>query len=370
MTEIAVPAAAVTAAPEASVSRILRRNRSALLDCIRAVAIIGVLVFHVATRFDTAGLDPVAAWARRFGLLGVDVFFPLSGFLITRYLIAEPVNSVRAFFIHRLLRIVPIYLVAVTIYWAGSYWFGVETEILHRIWIVYLFLTGWFIFADGNEMVPFTITWSLSVEVFAYLLIGIFAWISRRHLLYFLVATTIACFLIRLSLELGGNPNVYNYPPARLDSIAIGGIVAILVKHQVNGLAVILAVLTMASYVAAMTYPELWTTLKYTFITLGTCFFIVVFDRVRMSGTNPIIAAMSSIGFYSYFTYLFHLFNIHLLLELWEQLLPGSPPFWPLVILSLLLTQIQAMISFRFFEGPLIRYGKILDLSPGTKPTR
>ena len=73
---------------------------------------------------------------------------------------------------------------------------------------------------------------------------------------------------------------------------------------------------------------------------------------------------MASIGFYSYFTYLFHLFNIHLLLELWEWRLPGEPPFWPIVALSLLITQIQAMISFRFFEGPLIRFGKTLDLTP------
>jgi len=330
------------------------------LDSIRAVAILAVLIYHVAGRYDQTMLDPVAQLFRRYGLLGVDVFFPLSGYLIVGFLLRRfSDHDIKVFFQRRFFRIVPLYMAAVTAFLIVSLVLGVERENAGRIWIAYLFLTGWMIFFDGPETVPYTITWSLSVEEFAYVLFGLAAWLARRQLPAFLLIIAVAAMALRIHLNLSGYLAVYNFPPARLDSIAIGGLTAVLAGRAVRGLLPGLAALAVVSYLVALWVPELWSSLKYTFITFGTCFVIVLFETRFQGARNLPLSWFSAIGFYSYFTYLFHLFNIELLLMLWARAAPGTAaPFWGVVLVALILTQVQAVLSFRFFEGPLMRYGR------------
>lgn len=339
-----------------------RAHRSELLDCIRGVAIISVLIYHVATRYDYFSLDWVARMAGRYGGLGVDVFFPLSGFLITRYLMkADGSSAIKTFFLRRFFRIVPLYFIAVTLFWSLSLIAG-STDTLDRIWIPYTFLTGWFIFFDGTETVPYTITWSISVEEFAYILFGLAAWIARSHFPLVLASIAASAFLLRLWLELQGAPHVYNFPPARLDSIALGGLLAWAISRKLPFLAAGLALATVLVCLIALSLPALWSPLKYSFITLGTCSAIALFET-KLKGTRATgLGWLASIGFYSYFTYLFHLFTIEILLELAAQLGgEWQPPFWIVVMLSLAITHTAALISFRVFEGPLLRAGRRLE---------
>ena len=96
-------------------------NRSNLLDTIRAIAVTMVVLFHVATRYPMESLDIVARQFLRYGFLGVDIFYPLSGFLITRFLLGHAERgSIKAFFLRRVFRIVPLYLVAVTIFFIAA----------------------------------------------------------------------------------------------------------------------------------------------------------------------------------------------------------------------------------------------------------
>ena len=345
-----------------------RKNRSVLLDCIRACAILAVIVYHVATRYDQAALDPVAQIFRRYGLLGVDVFFPLSGYLITRFLLkADRPHLIGVFFQRRFFRIVPLYVAAVTIFFAAVSLLGLEGENTDRIWVTYLFLTGWFIFFEGREAVPYTITWSLSVEEFAYILFGLCAWLGRRNLPVFLLGLSTFALGLRLWLNVGLEefPGVYNFPPARLDSIAIGGLVAILLERRVRGLAVGLGLATAATFLLALWVPALWSSLKYTFIAFGTAALIVLFETQLRGLGEQRLKWLADIGFYSYFTYLFHIFNIHILLEFWERFFPEAvAPFWGVVLAALMLTQIQAVLSFRFFEGPIMTLGRRLERLP------
>lgn len=342
------------------------RDRSALLDCIRAGAIIGVVVFHVAKLYDPAELDALGTFFRRFGLLGVDVFFPLSGYLIVRFLMqARAPGSTAVFFQRRFFRIVPLYLVAVTIFLVANMALAPTAERLDRIWIPYAFLTGWFIFLDGVETVPYTISWSLSVEEFAYVLFGLWAWANRSSLPVFLVVVSLGALGLRAWLHHLGADGVYNFPPARLDSIAIGGLAAVLAdRYRLRHLDLAFLAATAVLFAFAFHVPATWETLKYTFIAFGTCALILLFEtRLRhVGGSNPILRLAALIGFHSYFTYLFHLFNIHALVILWDRVSPDAPmPFWALVAVSLALTQVQAVLSYRLFEGPLIRFGRRLE---------
>lgn len=84
------------------------------LDFLRALAIIMVLFFHTLVLFPHPDW---LAYVAKFGWIGVDLFFALSGFLIASQLFAKISEdkkiSFMDFFIKRFFRIVPAYLVVV-----------------------------------------------------------------------------------------------------------------------------------------------------------------------------------------------------------------------------------------------------------------
>jgi peptidoglycan/LPS O-acetylase OafA/YrhL len=86
----------------AATGRARPASRSAPLDGIRALAVVAVLVFHAHYRWAVGGY------------LGVDVFFVLSGFLITRVLLSTPRSwrGYRDFLVRRAVRLLPALLVA------------------------------------------------------------------------------------------------------------------------------------------------------------------------------------------------------------------------------------------------------------------
>lgn len=336
------------------------QHRSALLDCIRALAIILVVFFHVATRYDPVSLDAVAQFFLRYGSKGVDIFFPLSGFLITRFLLLKhDTTAIRTFFLRRLFRIVPLYMTAVTLFAIGLLVTGWDLYLLERIWINYTFLTGWYVAAWGEAAVPYTITWSLSVEEFAYVAFGLLAWLSRRQFPILLILSCILPALLRLYLLAETDINIYFLPLARLDSIAIGGVAAWLFGRGAP-LLVLIPPLFAVILGLALLDTLLWQTLIYTLISLATCFCIVLVQSKLKDVTGSVIAVFANIGFYSYFTYLFHLFAIEAVL-LAMSTLEVIPPFWPTALLCLGLTHGAAVLSYRYFEGPLMRYGRSFE---------
>ncbi len=348
-------------------NRVFISKRSVPLDCIRATAIVMVVVFHVATRYPDALLDSVATLFRQYGTLGVDVFFPLSGYLITSFLIRHVTQgSIRTFFLRRAFRIIPLYMVAVTIYYLGMRVLDLEPAIIDRIWIPYTFLTGWFIFFDGVASVPYTITWSLSVEEFSYVLIGLAALISRRSLPGFLILVSAASLGLRYYLNTAGHADIYHFPLARVDSIAIGGIMAWLImrgKPVIGGL--------IAGIVGSILFRQLGgafaPTFLYTLVTFLTCFAIAVSEKWLSGYRGTLATAYARIGFYSYFIYLFHFMVLEGQLMAQRALGIDYVPFWLNAALCLALSHGAAMVSFKFFEGPMLVLGRRLERVP--RPT-
>ncbi|HEV3131212.1 MAG TPA: acyltransferase, partial [Acidimicrobiales bacterium] len=151
--------------PEPSIGRI------PALDGVRAIGIILVLFFHGGV-----------GWAGG-GFFGVDVFFVLSGFLITGLLVSEFRQNahigLRRFWVHRIRRLVPALLamllgVAVYgVFFATSDTLGqlrgdaVATLLYGNNWHQISAGTGYF--ADLNTPRPLLHTWSLSIEEQFYL---------------------------------------------------------------------------------------------------------------------------------------------------------------------------------------------------------
>ncbi len=129
------------------------------LDGLRAVAVVAVTLFHGGW-FDMDG-----------GFVGVDLFFVLSGFLITRLLIDEQVGrgriSLRAFYIRRALRLLPPLVAMVAVVSAVALVADaplLEDRLGPRTFWALSFLANWHDVVTGTHGGPFSHLWSLSVE--------------------------------------------------------------------------------------------------------------------------------------------------------------------------------------------------------------
>lgn len=131
------------------------------LDHLRALAIIQVFVFHYGRLF------PHPEWTNaisRFGWTGVDLFFVLSGYLITSQLFAGIASgngiAVKEFYIKRFLRIIPAYLFVVLLYFV----FPVthEREGLAPLWRYLTFTQNYGL--DLSRHGTFSHAWSLCIE--------------------------------------------------------------------------------------------------------------------------------------------------------------------------------------------------------------
>ncbi|MCX6522353.1 MAG: acyltransferase [Actinobacteria bacterium] len=152
------------------------------IDGLRALSIIGVLLFHACATSSLTG------WFRG-GNLGVSVFFTLSGFLITTLLVTELDRDgridLRRFWTRRIRRLAPASLavvIAVTLLSATS-WFDLRrSDALAATWSV----TNWHVIVGGQERLLQTIvgplgpTWSLAVEEQFYVLLAIGVWLASR----------------------------------------------------------------------------------------------------------------------------------------------------------------------------------------------
>ncbi len=141
------------------------------LDGVRAVAVATVMVFHFRPSWLPAGF------------VGVDVFFVLSGYLITRLLIDELARSGRvrfaAFYARRARRLLPAAAVAIAGIGGLTVWLGNPLEravVADDVWPATLAWSNWHFaardadyFAPANDLDPFSHFWSLAVEEQFYL---------------------------------------------------------------------------------------------------------------------------------------------------------------------------------------------------------
>lgn len=339
-----------------------------LLDVLRGIAITFVIGHHVALRFPQMVSDPLAAFLKNVGWAGVDLFFAISGFLITGLLVKHSsLSGVKGFFIKRFFRIVPLYLIAIFLYASISILDRYELDILHRLWINLTFLTAWAIPVLGEDGVPYTISWSLSVEEFAYLTLGLFCLISPSRFRPFLwavagIAITIRCLVI---FQHPFDPLLlYYFAPARLDSIAFGGLVALglgasLTQHRyaspilAASLIAILFVFANLGRASAITQSG-----GYMVFGLLAALLVGALATIRSQLISWPSRLLAWIGKVSYFLYLFHMFVIAAFNLSIFLLFRNICGFWGLFAVSLGLTCAAAALSWRYFEEPLITHGR------------
>ena len=153
------------------------------LDGIRAIAVLGVLAFHGGV-----------AWAGG-GLLGVDIFFVLSGFLITSLLVGEWSTSgtvrFRRFYERRARRLLPALFLTMLLVAAYARWFALPSTLSSLrgdAFATLAYVANWrFIATGANYFVrfgppsPLLHTWSLAVEEQFYLVWPALALVVMRR---------------------------------------------------------------------------------------------------------------------------------------------------------------------------------------------
>lgn len=149
------------------------------IDGLRAVAVLPVLLYH-------AGVDGF-----RGGFVGVDVFFVISGYLVTRLIRADgDAFSLRAFYERRVRRLFPALAVVLAATSAAAWWWLLPADleaysrsllaVLGLVANVHLWRTTGDYFARPTESMPLLHTWSLAVEEQFYLLFPVSLVLTRR----------------------------------------------------------------------------------------------------------------------------------------------------------------------------------------------
>lgn len=248
MSSLAVPNASDL--PEAVPVRVTQKHppsadRIPVLDGIRGVAILLVMTFH----FWMVGVSgAVAAWERVYGdmvgigWIGVDLFFVLSGFLITGILYDSRESSryYRVFYGRRTLRIFPLYFAALTIFVSigpyvlarvhGPVLAGINSGNVDKLF-AWTYLINWYEGYKGWYAVsrPLQHFWSLAIEEQFYLIWPLLvATLTRRRLMSVSAGLMVVALTLRAAMYLLHFPYAaYTWTVCRADSLAIGAIVAL-----------------------------------------------------------------------------------------------------------------------------------------------
>jgi peptidoglycan/LPS O-acetylase OafA/YrhL len=301
------------------------------LDGLRGLAILWV-VPHNAGNFPahSHGLTWVIALFANAGWIGVQLFFVLSGFLITGNLLdsRKASNYYRVFFARRALRILPLYytvLLAAFVVAPLFGWVGIdESERRSHIWL-WIFLSNW-AFPLGVTSYWFWHFWSLAVEEQFYL---VWPWALRLagtpRLLRICALLAVLALVIRTVMHALGASTlmVYEFTVTRMDALALGAAAAILVRQSnfsarrdrygpvtlpIAAALVCIGALFTRGYNADFFSTQ---TFGYSILALASALAIIAVAFGRSPWDRFIAAALSlpfmrALGKYSYAMYVFH----------------------------------------------------------------
>jgi peptidoglycan/LPS O-acetylase OafA/YrhL len=346
------------------------------LDTLRGIAILGVLALHgfYSGHSGLRGFSrPVQVFLNltQWGWLGVNLFFVLSGFLITGILIdsRNRPHYYRRFYARRALRILPAY-----------YGLLILLAVLRQATAAYLGLSFVYLanvtnlFGVAEDYGPL---WSLAVEEHYYLVWPMVArWLNPRNLALFAVGICVAEPVLRAAaFQHGYTVGLASYTWFVADGLASGSLLAILLRTSVprrHIATVCLALFALGAAATAGGAPFgiltrnrlLGAALQHTVIDLLFSGALLLF---LLAGTAPwgkLVnnAALRFVGRISYGLYLVHLLVFRLYDKLCRRLLPSLIPmdshFSSLVLRFAVAgggAIVIAYLSRRFFEERFLR---------------
>ena len=334
-----------------------RLDRWPALDGLRALAVCAVILTHT--------------WVSQFpgGWIGVDVFFVLSGFLITGVLLREHGEtgtiSLLGFYRRRVVRLLPALLVMLLIVVIAAYVFrpGLAAATLRTAIFTVVYSANW-LAASHQPLGLLSHTWSLSVEeqfylVWPVLLVVMLRWRGARIALIVTILCVVAVVIHRTLLaqlvDLH-DPQLFWRTDTRVDSILVGCALCLASSLGWKGSERLwrIAAIVGAAYMGAL-LPTAYNTggwnytIGYTLLALAAA---GVVGAAAVRPWQPLVRVLSwsplvRLGKISYAVYLWHL-PIAILLPM------GQGPV--LALVTFVLSVLIAGVSWHVVERPAQRW--------------
>jgi peptidoglycan/LPS O-acetylase OafA/YrhL len=365
-------------------------NRMRELDGLRGVAIILVMTGHIAKRAMFFSKHEVLRFITDLtfiGWVGVDIFFALSGFLITSILLRtrQDEHYFRNFYARRALRIFPLYFVFLLVFVLLSRQLdpGFHAQLPQLLPYFLTYLQNWIILEKGALSLYLFVTWSLAIEEQFYLIWPAVVYFARREILARIcygililsIAGRIACVLA-WSDQFDAGRFIYYNTFTRFEELVFGALLAIALTHptgrerlQKISLPVFLASLSAFIGISAWSFPYLspvstgaLALSAYTLAGLFTTALIAVFithperSLLRRVFQNK---ALGFFGKYSYSMYLLHLpILINLVDPFWDARIRGWKMYLGFILLTYVLTILGALLTWNLLEKPMLNLKK------------
>jgi peptidoglycan/LPS O-acetylase OafA/YrhL len=350
------------------------------LDGVRGIAILMVVVFHAFLFIHCPMLGVISKLAS-YGFAGVDLFFVLSGFLITGILLNAKVRPgyFRNFYAKRALRIWPLFYLLLLVSFGlvpmlilHAHVFMDELAYLQsRSPLVYILLIQNVWYAGKTGPVMLSMTWSLAIEEQFYI---VWPWLvlfcSRRRLACILAAIFVISPLLRLWASVHGvSADAIRFGTwFRLDGLSLGALIAVYCKSAYFSVRRIkwVAVAALAMGVPASLWflaghsQALWP-LGWSMISLaslgGVAFAIWCCRADSILGAPLRASWLRYIGQVSYCLYLVHTPIYYVLASklVVKHVGVGSGAAVALMVLGFVLSLIVATLSWYLFESQVLK---------------
>ncbi|MCC5879112.1 MAG: acyltransferase [Idiomarina sp.] len=324
------------------------------IDGLRAVAVLPVILFHAGFSWFSGGY------------VGVDVFFVISGYLITTIIINELDKgefSIGKFYERRARRILPalffVMFICIPFAWA---WMVPSQfkDFAHGLIAISFFVSNVLFwrkedyFAPAAEENPLLHTWSLAVEEQFYIFFPVLLlvlWRFGRNPVFYVVLLMTAVSLALAEWGWRNYPSANFYLlPTRAWELGVGAICAFLMSRKefvANNLLALLGlsliVFSIIAFDQATPFPSLYAVLPVA----GTALIVMYGSKDSFVGRLLAIKPLVWIGLISYSAYLWHQPVLA-----FSRIRAGVEPSQNAMVLLVLLSLVLAYISWKYIEQP------------------
>lgn len=337
------------------------------LDGVRGIAILLVLIHNtdVFPSFHLAALY-------KYGWMGVDLFFVLSGFLITGILLDSKDSELyfRNFYARRCLRIWPLYYSLLIFMFAIAP--RLDPSQAHAIfersspWWAYPFFLQNFLVASPEEAAgALGVTWSLAIEeqfyLFWPLIVRTFssAQIKRIAAGVILVSPPMRYYLALHHFD------IYSNLFCRMDGLMAGALLATIVRSEKFDprkhlkMAATGLFLALALAIVAETHQARWITFSMTSWAAVSLIYLALFSQRKWIQSLFANRFLGCTGTISYGLYLLHKIPVDVTKTMQ---LKWSPFLWSSLVIAT--SYLLATISWTVLEKPFLKFKRFFDLKP------